>query len=90
MLFRKCNHDHPFYIVFDNFFGAPNGVWEKKTTDKKYIVINGEDIELETDSLPEAEEKYLELCEAAHSGSKGRFLIGKHKLVEGKVTEINS
>ena len=90
MLFRKCNHDKPFYIVFDNFFGAPNGVWEKKTTDKKYIVINGEDIELETDSLPEAEEKYLELCETAHSGSKGRFLIGTHKLINGKVTEINS
>ena len=88
MLFRKCNHDHPFYIVFDNFFGCPNGVWEKKTTDKKYIVVSGEDIDLETDSLPEAEIRYLELCEAAHSGSKGRFLIGKHKIVEGQVKLI--
>ena len=88
MLFRKCNHDEPFYIIFDNFFGAPNGVWEKKTTDKKYIVINGEDIELETDSLEEAELKYIELCDAAHSDSTGRFLIGKHKLDNGKVKLI--
>ena len=90
MLFRKCNHNHPFYILFDNGLGAPNGAWEKRTTDKKYVVVNGEDIELETDSLPEAEVKYLELCDAAHSGSKGRFLIGTHKLINGKVTEINS
>jgi len=89
VLYRKCNHDHPFYIVFDNFFGAPNGVWEKKITDKKYIVISREDIDLETNSLPEAEERYLELCDAAYSGSKGRFFIGKHKLVEGKVKLIN-
>ena len=89
MLFRKCNHDHPFYIIFDNFFGCPTGVWEKKTTDKKYAVVNGEDIELETDSLREAEEKYLELCDAAHSDSKGRYLIGKHKLVNGQVKSIN-
>ena len=85
MLFRKCNHDHPFYIIFDNFIGCPNGVWEKKATDKKYMVVNGEDIDLETDSLPEAEVRYLELCDAAHSGSTGRYLIGKHKLVKGKV-----
>ena len=89
MLFRKCNHDHPFYVIFDNFFGCPNGVWEKKATDKKYIVVNDEDIELETDSLPEAEERYLELCDAAHSESVGRYLIGKHKLVDGKVKSIN-
>ena len=89
MLFRKCNHDHPFYIVFDNFFGAPNGVWEKKSTDKKYMVVNDESIDLETDSLQEAEERYLELCGAAHSGSVGRFLIGKHKLVGGQVKLIN-
>ena len=63
MLFRKCNHDHPFYVIFDNFFGCPNGVWEKKATDKKYMVVNDEDIDLETDSLPEAEERYLELCD---------------------------
>ena len=88
-VFRKCNHDHPFYILFDNFIGFPNGVYEKKATDKKYTVVNGEDIELETNSLPEAEEKYLELCEAAHSGSVGRYLIGKHKLVDGKVKSIN-
>ena len=89
MLFRKCNHDHPFYIIFDNFIGCPNGVWEKKATDKKYIVVNDEDIDLETDSLPEAEVRYLELCDAAHSGSAGRYLIGKHKLVDFKVKVIN-
>ena len=88
-LYRKCNHDNPFYIVFDNFIGFPNGVYEKKATDKKYTVVNGEDIELETNSLPEAEEKYLELCDAAHSGSIGRYLIGRHKLVDGKVKLIN-
>ena len=88
-LYRKCNHDNPFYIVFDNFIGFPNGVYEKKATDKKYAVVNGEDIELETDSVPEAEEKYLELCDAAHSGSVGRYLIGRHKLVDGKVKLIN-
>ena len=89
-VFRKCNHDHPFYILFDNFIGFPNGVYEKKATDKKYTVVNGEDIELETNSLPEAEEKYLELCEAAHSGSVGRYLIGRHKLVDDfKVKVIN-
>ena len=89
MLFRKCNHDNPFYVIFDNFLGCPNGVYEKKTTDKKYTVVNGEDIELETDSLLEAEERYLELCDAAHSGSVGKYLIGKHKLVDGKVKSIN-
>ena len=88
MLFRKCNHDHPFYILFDNFIGFPNGVYEKKATDKKDIVVNDEDIDLETDSLPEAEIRYLELCDAAHSGSKGRFLMGKHKIVEGQVKLI--
>jgi len=88
MLFRKCNHDHPFYILFDNGLGAPNGAWEKRTTDKKYVVVSGEDIELETDSLPEAEVKYLELCDAAHSDSAGRYLIGKHKLVDGQVKLI--
>ena len=89
-VFRKCNHDHPFYILFDNFIGFPNGVYEKKATDKKYTVVNGEDIELETDSLPEAEEKYLELCDASHSGSIGRYLIGRHKLVDDfKVKVIN-
>ena len=89
MLFRKCNHDNPFYVIFDNFFGCPNGVYEKKTTDKKYTVVNGEDIELETDSLREAEDKYLELCDDAHSSSVGKYLIGKHKLVDGKVKLIN-
>ena len=85
MLFRKCNHDHPFYIIFDNFFGCPSGVYEKKQTEKKYTVVNGDSIELETDSFPEAEIKYVGLCEAAHSGSVGRFTIGKHKLVDGQV-----
>ena len=89
-VFRKCNHDHPFYILFDNFIGFPNGVYEKKATDKKYTVVNEEDIELETDSLSEAEEKYLELCDAAHSGSVGRYLIGTHKIVDDfKVRVIN-
>ena len=89
-VFRKCNHDHPFYILFDNLIGFPNGVYEKKATDKKYTVVSGEDIELETNSLSEAEEKYLELCDAAHSGSVGRYLIGRHKLVDDfKVKVIN-
>ena len=83
MLFRKCNHDHPFYIVFDNFIGCPDGVWEKKQTEKKYAVVNGDAIELETDSFPEAEVKYLELCDAAHSGSTGRYRVGKHTLSDG-------
>ena len=53
-------------------------------------MVNDEAIELEPDSLSEAEEKYLELCEAAHSGSVGRYLIGKHKLVDDfKVKVIN-
>ena len=85
MLFRKCHHDHPFYIIFDNFFGCPSGVYEKKQTEKKYTVVNGDSIELETDSHSEAEIKYLELCDAAHSGSAGRFVIGKNKLVNGQV-----
>ena len=85
MLFRKCNHDYPFYIIYDNFLGCPDGVYEKKQTEKKYTVVNGDGIELETDSLPDAEVKYLELCDAAHSGSIGRFAIGKHKLVDGQV-----
>ena len=89
MLFRKCNHNHQFYVIFDNFFGCPNGVWEKKATDKKYMVVNDKDIDLETDSLPEAEERYLELCDTAHSESVGRYLIGKHKFVDGKVKLIN-
>ena len=89
MLYRKCIHDNPFYIIFDNAFCCPNGVYHKKTTDKKYTVINGTSIALETDSLGDAEEKYLELCDAAHSGSVGRYLIGKHKLVDGKVQSIN-
>ena len=85
MLFRKCNHDHPFYIIYDNFLGCPDGVYEKKQTEKKYAVVNGDAIELETDSFPEAEIKYVGLCDAAHSGSIGRFAIGKHKLVDGQV-----
>ena len=89
MLFRKCNHDHPFYIVFDNFFGCPSGVWEKRTNDKRYVVVNDEDIELETDSFREAEDKYLELCDAAHSDSVGKYLVGKHKFVNGQVKLIN-
>jgi len=88
-LYRKCNHDNSFYILFDNFIGFPNGVYEKKVTDKKYTVVNGEGIELETDLLSEAEEKYLELCDAAHSDSVGRYLIGRHRLVDGKVKLIN-
>ena len=48
-------------------------------------MVNGDSIELETDSFPEAEIKYVGLCEAAHSGSVGRFTIGKHKLVDGQV-----
>ena len=88
-IFRKCNHDYPFYILLDNILGFPDGVYEKKATDKKYTVVSGEDIELETNSLPEAEERYVELCEAAHSGSVGRYLIGKHKLVDFKVKVIN-
>ena len=89
MLFRKCNHDHPFYLIVGSFLGCPSGVWEKRTNDKKYVVVNDEDIELETDSFREAEDKYLELCDAAHSDSKGRYLIGKHKLVNGQVKSIN-
>jgi len=53
------------------------------------MVVNGEDIDLETDSLPEAEVRYLELCDAAHSGSAGRYIMGKHKLVDFKVKVIN-
>ena len=83
MLFRKCNHDHPFYIIYDNFLGCPDGVWEKKQTEKKYAVVNGDAIELETDSFPDAEVKYLELCDAAHSGSTGRFRVGNHTLSDG-------
>ena len=83
MLFRKCNHDHPFYIIYDNFLGCPDGVWEKKQTEKKYAVVNGDAIELETDSLPDAEVKYLELCDVAHSGSIGRYKVGKHTLSDG-------
>ena len=87
MLYRKCNHDRPFRILFGSIL--PTVIIGKRTTDKRYIVVNDEDIELETDSLSEAEEKYLELCEAAHSGSVGKYLIGKHKLVAGKVKVIN-
>ena len=89
MVFRKCNHDHPFYLIVGSFLGCPSGVWEKRTNDKRYVVVNDEDIELETDSLPEAEVKYLELCDTAHSDSKGRYLVGKHKLVNGQVKLIN-
>jgi len=89
MLFRKCNHDHPFYIIFSNGLGCPPEVYAKRTTDKKYTVVNDESIELETDSLSEAEERYLSVCDAAHSGSVGRYLIGKHKLVDGKVQLIS-
>ena len=50
--------------------------------------MNGDAIELETDSFPEAEIKYVGLCDAAHYGSVWRFTIGKHKLVEGQVKLI--
>ena len=54
------------------------------------MVVNGDAIELETDSLPEAERRYIGLCEAAHSGSVGRYIIGKHKLDNGQVKLIKS
>ena len=70
VVYRKCNHDHPFSILLNN---------------GKYLVVNDGSTVLETDSLPEAEEKYLGLCDAAHSGSVGKYIIGKHKLVNGQV-----
>ena len=58
------------------------------STTKKYIVWSNGKIHLKTDSLKTAEDEYTKECKKHYNDVHGRYVIGKHAIVNGVIKNL--
>ena len=97
MLIRKCSQGHRIRIHKNT---TPNAVRKKIYADGSeetltypssrydYFVEVGGKVIKRSDSFETVEEFYVDECAKKHEDGHGRMFIGKHKLVENVITEI--
>tara|TARA_R110001583_G_scaffold84474_3_gene222146 strand:+ start:406 stop:696 length:291 start_codon:yes stop_codon:yes gene_type:complete len=96
MIIRKCSQGHRIRIHRNNTKGTTrtktysDGTVESLTYPSSYnyfIDVDGKIIK-KSNSFKVIEEFYVDECAKKHSEGHGRVIIGKHKLVNGVITEL--
>ena len=91
MIVRKCSQGHRIRIHRNTSKGAKrtktykDGTVETLTYTSAYtyfLDVDGEIVK-KSNSFKVIEEEYVKECAKKHSDGHGRFIIGKHKLLDG-------
>lgn len=85
ILYRKSHKGKDIKIFFKPYEfddEIPN------STAKKYIVWSGGKIHLKTDSLKVAEDEYTKECKKHYKDVHGRYVVGKHSIVNGVIKNL--
>ena len=94
MIIRRCSQGHRVRVHRNT---TPNAVRTKTYTDgtvetltypssyKYFVDVDGTVVK-RSDSFETIEEFYVDECAKKHGGGHGRFLIGKHHIINGVAT----
>ena len=94
MIIRRCSQGHRVRVHRNT---TPNAVRTKTYTDgtvetltypssyKYFVEVDGTVVK-RSDSFETIEEFYVDECAKKHGGGHGRFLIGKHHIINGVAT----